>query len=208
MAKIEKILLQSFEIEVHYKKIKHIYLRIKQDGTLMISAPMGISKDYLIKFVKSRLAWIERKQQKIVERKKLSIVLEEDEMLLFAQPFKGRLSGAKLQQLLHEKIVLYHDKYWPFFKVHGCKPVTIKYRMMKSTWGVCRPTIGTITFNKRLVHQPVEFIEYVVLHELCHLLVPNHSSDFYRLIACQMPDFKQYENRRITCEFKNQTAQG
>jgi len=197
MKKIEKLPIQPFELEIHYKKIKHIYLRIKPDGKLMISAPLGTSEDYLTEFVKSRSGWIEAKQKKMAERKELSIDLGKDEMLLFGRPFKGRLSEAELQELLHEKIVHYYDKYWQFFKEHGCKSVEIKYRMMRSTWGVCRPTAGTITFNKRLVYQPVEFIDYVVLHEMCHLLVPNHGRDFYGLVASHMPHFRQYENMRI-----------
>jgi len=196
MAKIEKLLVQPFEIEVHYKRMKNIYLRIKPDGKLMISAPLGTSQDYLIKFIKSRISWIEAKQQKITQSKESAIKLEEDEILLFGKPFEDRLSEATLQKLLHEKIIFCYQKYWHFFREQGCKPVEIKYRMMKSTWGVCRPTASTITFNKRLVHQPVEFIEYVVLHEMCHLLVPNHSKDFYALVARHMPHFRQYEKKR------------
>ena len=197
MAKIENILIQPFEIEVHYKKIKNIYLRIKPDGRLMISAPLGTKKDYLTKFVKARSKWIMEKKQKIDERKKSSIILEKDEILLFGKPSKRSLSEAELRNLLHERITCYYEKYWPFFKGCGCQPIEIKYRVMKSTWGVCRPAAGTITFSKRLVHQPVEFIEYVVLHEMCHLLIPNHGRDFYGLVASHMPNFRAYENAQI-----------
>ena len=200
MAKIEKFRVQHFEIEVHYKRMKNIYLRIKPDGTIMISAPNGTSKDYLINFVKTRLGWIKEKRRTLEMRKAMSLKLEKDEILLFGQPFKGYLTEDKLQKLLHEKIVAYYEKYWRFFQEHGCQTVDIKYRMMKQTWGVCRPAIHTITFNKRLVHQPAEFVEYVVLHELCHLLIPNHSKDFYALIEAHMPHFRQYENKRIIYE--------
>lgn len=195
--KIEILVVQPFEIEVHYKKMKNIYLKIKPNGKLMISAPHGISQNHLIKFVKSRSEWIEAKQLKIIERKELATKLEADEILLFGKPFEGKLSDAKLQAILHQKIMTYYEKYWSFFEAHSCKPVEIKYRSMRATWGVCRPTVGTITFNKRLVHQPVEFIEYVVLHEMCHLLVPNHSKAFYALVASHMPHFRQYENAKI-----------
>ena len=197
MARIEKLLIQPFEIEVHYKKIKNIYLRIKPDGKITISAPLRTSKTYLIQFIESRSKWIIAKQQKILERKKLSIKLAKDEILLFGKPAKGNLSDAELQKLLHEKIDLYYQKYWPFFKRCNCKPIEIKYRVMKRTWAICRPTTGTITFSRRIVHQPVEFIEYIVLHEMCHLLIPNHGKDFYRLVASQMPHFRKYENARI-----------
>jgi len=197
MTKSEKLLVHPFEIEVHYKKMKHIYLRIKPDGKVVISAPLGTSKEYVSEFVKSRLEWIKKKQQKIAMHKAISIALGEGEILLFGEPFKGKLSEAKLQGLLHERIASYYEKYWRFFEERGCKSVEIKYRMMKSTWGVCRPTARTITFNKRLIHQPARFIEYVVLHEMCHLLVPNHSKDFYQLVAYHMPCYKQHQDTRI-----------
>jgi len=197
MAKIERLLIQSYEIEIHYKKMKNIYLKIKPDGRLLISAPLKTSKKYLIEFIESRIPWIEAGLEKIAQRQEPLMQLAENEMLLFGQPFKGSLSEKQLQNLLHEKIVFYHQKYWQFFKEHDCESIEIKYRMMKSTWGVCRPIAGTITFNKRLVHQPESFIEYVVLHELCHLLVPNHSRDFYNLIKLHMPHFKKYQSDRI-----------
>ena len=197
MAKIENMLIQPFEIQVHYKKIKNIYLRIKPDGRIMISAPLGTNKKYITQFVKSRSSWIMAKQQKISEHKNQLPTLEKDEILLFGKPFKGRLSDAELKQLLHEKVLLFYEKYWLFFSKFDSQPLQIKYRVMKSTWGVCRPTVQTITFNKRLVHQPVAFIEYVVLHEMCHLLIPNHGRDFYRLIAYHMPHFKQYKSAQI-----------
>jgi len=193
MVKIEKLLVPPFEIEVHYKKMKNIYLKVKPDGKLIISAPIGTSQAYLTKFINSRSSWILAKQQKISECQKAAVKLGKDEMLLFGKPFKGSLSETELQKLLHEKITRYYEKHWHFFKSQGCKPIEIKYRMMKRTWGVCRPTERTITFNKRLVHQPAEFIEYVVVHELCHLLIPNHSKDFYELVAHHMPHFKAYE---------------
>jgi len=197
MLKIEKLLVQPYEIEVHYKKMKNIYLKVKPDGRLIVSAPIKTSNKYLKAFVESRIPWIESKLKKIAERQEFAAQLKEDEILLFGQSFKGKLSEARQQILLHEKITFYHDKYWPFFETSGCEPIDIKYRKMRSTWGVCRPAIQTITFNKRLVHQPESFIEYVVLHELCHLLVPNHSRDFYDLLKRQMPHFKIFENDRI-----------
>lgn len=197
MAKNEKLFIQPYEIEVHYKKMKNIYLKVKSNGQLTISAPNGTSKKYLTEFVLSRKSWIEEKQQQMAKLQATSPALKENEILLFGQPHDEKPSAAALQKLLHEKITHYYEKYWPFFASESCEQVEIKYRMMKLTWGVCRPVSKTITFNKRLIHQPVEFIEYVVLHEMCHLLIPNHSKDFYHLLASHMPNFKQNENARM-----------
>ena len=195
---IETILIESFEIEAHYKIIKRLYLKVKSDGKIIISVPIETTRDYLLEFIKSNLDWIEIAQQELAELKESTIKLGKGETLLFGEPVRATYSADTLQELLHEKIMLYYDKYWSFFKESGFKPVEIKYRLMKRTWGICRPTACTITFNKRLVYQPVPFIEYVVLHEMCHLLIPNHSREFYALVASHMPHFREYENLRVT----------
>lgn len=69
----------------------------------------------------------------------------------------------------------------------------IRYRIMKSKWGVCRPTIGVITYNYNLFEVAQEAVAYVVVHELCHLLEANHSARFYAEVARVMPDYKLRE---------------
>ncbi len=66
----------------------------------------------------------------------------------------------------------------------------IKIRSMKSRWGSCRPLKAVITLNDKLIETPIECIEYVVLHEFCHFIHPNHSKDFYNLMDKLMPDRK------------------
>lgn len=67
----------------------------------------------------------------------------------------------------------------------------IRFRQMKTKWGVCRPTQGVITYNYNLFEAPQEGAAYVVVHELCHLLEANHSSRFYAEVARVLPDYKQ-----------------
>ena len=71
-------------------------------------------------------------------------------------------------------------------------PVTI--RTMQVQWGSCSPQ-GRITLNPALVRAPRECIDYVVLHELCHLKQHNHSIEFYRLLNTHLPDWKRIKNR-------------
>jgi predicted metal-dependent hydrolase len=61
---------------------------------------------------------------------------------------------------------------------------------MKKQWGSCSPR-GNILLNPHLVKAPRECIDYVILHELCHLKEHNHSPEFYRLLNQLMPDWKQ-----------------
>ena len=67
----------------------------------------------------------------------------------------------------------------------------IKVRDMKSRWGSCTPAKQSITLNRKLIHYPLEFIEYVILHEFVHFIQPNHSKAFYHIIENYMPDYKK-----------------
>lgn len=65
---------------------------------------------------------------------------------------------------------------------------------MQTQWGSCSPN-GRITLNPHLVKAPREFIDYVILHELCHIAEHNHSERFYRLMDQVMPDWKKIKSR-------------
>lgn len=69
----------------------------------------------------------------------------------------------------------------------------LKVRMMKSSWGITRGS--TITLNVRLVQMPVESIDLVIFHELCHLAEPNHSKRFYALLGRVLPDWEARRER-------------
>lgn len=65
---------------------------------------------------------------------------------------------------------------------------------MKTQWGSCSPK-GTLTLNPHLVKAPRECIDYVILHELCHLAEHNHSERFYRLMSQVMPQWERVKSR-------------
>lgn len=66
-------------------------------------------------------------------------------------------------------------------------------RDMKTQWGSCSPS-GTILLNPHLIKTPSRCIDYVILHELCHLKEHNHSEAFYRLVSHAMPDWQNFKN--------------
>ncbi len=76
----------------------------------------------------------------------------------------------------------------------GAKTPEIKYRRMNKRWGSCTPS-GVITFNTELIKAPTHCIDYVVLHELCHLVHEGHSAKFYHLLDILLPDWKKRKER-------------
>lgn len=73
---------------------------------------------------------------------------------------------------------------------YGVAMPEIRIREMKTRWGSCLPQKGVITLNTHLFAMPRPCIQYVILHELCHFIHPNHSKDFYDFLTMFMPDWR------------------
>ena len=83
------------------------------------------------------------------------------------------------------------DELYPIFRKCGIERPSLRIRDMETRWGSCLPKNCIITINKRLLEAPRNCIEYVVMHELCHLVHPNHSKHFYAFLSMLMPDWKE-----------------
>ncbi|MDE5823144.1 MAG: M48 family metallopeptidase [Lachnospiraceae bacterium] len=92
------------------------------------------------------------------------------------------------QRGVYEEICHQVHKQFQQFRVDY--PV-IKIRRMTSRWGSCQPYKGVVTLNSRLIETPLCCIEYVVMHEFCHFIHPDHSKAFHALMTRLMPDWKQ-----------------
>ncbi len=80
---------------------------------------------------------------------------------------------------------------YPIFQKYGVNIPELRIRDMKTRWGSCISNKGIIILNKRLLEAPRYCIEYVVVHELCHFIHPNHSKSFYNFMTMIMPDWKE-----------------
>lgn len=168
-----------YTIEVTRKRIKNMYLRVKNtDGTLSVSAPYGMSDTEIWKFVESKSDWIERTMQEILVARQL----KEQEPVL--APFMEREIRLELKRQLQRLI----DKWEP---VMGVKSAGFTIKKMKTRWGSCNVKSHHLNFNLLLAKVPPECAEYVVVHELTHLLEPSHNARFWSLMEYYLPGSKE-----------------
>lgn len=80
------------------------------------------------------------------------------------------------------------------FSVYGVKPHSLSVKKMDKRWGYCT-TAGDIFLNPRLICAPRCCIEYVITHELCHLVHRNHTKAFYALLSKEMPHWEKWKNK-------------
>lgn len=105
------------------------------------------------------------------------------------------------QDLIQRKMILWYreeaatvfsDRIDYYSGIIGAKPDSIRIRGFKRRWGACHSN-GLIEFNWRLVLAPMEIVDYLVVHEMAHLITTGHSPRFRRILGDIIPDFKQRE---------------
>jgi predicted metal-dependent hydrolase len=115
---------------------------------------------------------------------------------------KGEPTSEKVKHLLEgwyaqkaaERFKERFDRNWPHFeKLVSAKP-RLQVRWMKKRWGSLSKA-GTLTLNPDLVRAPIEGIDYVIIHELCHLQHHDHGPGFYRLLEKVLPDWEKRKHR-------------
>ena len=68
----------------------------------------------------------------------------------------------------------------------------LKIRKMSTRWGVCNTKLKTVTLNLELIKRDTKYLDYVIVHELSHLIHANHSREFWALVEENMPQYKKY----------------
>jgi predicted metal-dependent hydrolase len=144
--------------------------------------------------------WMGKKYSVSFEKANRNFILfKEDEMIFFLEEITQeniestfyKEAGKYLLKMIQER----RDDLDECICRNNNKPIpriTIKY--MTSRWGSCTPSKNHISMSLRLIHFPKECLEYVLLHEYAHILVPNHSKAFYDVVRQYMPEYKKYSD--------------
>lgn len=162
-------------------KRKTLSLELTANGEVLVRAPLRLSKTYIDGFVQDHLDWLEkaRARQKKAQEARAQ------------RPALTPYSKAQLEQIrkaakeaLPVRLAYLAEKY-------GFRYNRIALKFLRSRWGSCSAK-GNINLNCLLMLAPAPVIDYVLIHELCHLRHMDHSPAFWALVASIDPDHKAH----------------
>lgn len=125
-------------------------------------------------------------------RRRIQVELEEDELLIStpnAEP--ARIYKAIEKWYIGQAHMIFPVRVMHYLQFTGGEVKSIRIKDQKTRWGSCS-SLHNLNFNWRLIMAPGEVLDYVVVHELCHLTHMNHSRDFWNMVEKVMPDYRVY----------------
>lgn len=154
---------------------KTFVLKVEDDGSVLVKAPLTATKKQIQEFVQKHIGWIEKSKQRVERRNKLTDLTAKEKAEL------KRIAGEYLPKRVEH-----------YAKIMGLAVPSVKITSAKKRFGSCSYTNG-LCFSLFLMKYPIQAIDYVVVHELAHIRYKNHSAAFYALIKKYLPDYKLRE---------------
>jgi hypothetical protein len=200
-----------------HSRRRTIALIVQRDGSLTVRAPLRMPDEQILEFVHSHAGWIHKKQAQVkaapsFPRKQfvngesflylgneypLSLVEVQKHGLIFTNShFRMKLSsptrarGFFIRWYKQQALKVFSERVARYSHQNGFHFQKIRISSARTRWGSCSPK-GRLSFTWRLVLAPLDVIDYVVVHELAHTQIPNHSKIFWARVAEIMPDYKK-----------------
>lgn len=210
---------------LYFRNRKTLGITVNPDRSIEVNAPIGSDLEKINKKIHKRAAWILKQQDHFLtfeprntKRKFVSgeshLYLGRQYQLLIVKSEKEKVkhTGRNIEvrtndtdnvEKLLETWYLEKSKIWfhkialpliEHFKKHKVEPSKIEIRKMQNRWGSCSVK-GQILLNPELIKAPKACIEYVVIHELCHLVHRDHTQAFFDLQQKEFPEWKKWKNK-------------
>ena len=201
-------------------KRKTISLSVNE-GNIVVSAPNFIQEEYIKKILLTKKKWIEKKikEQECYSKKILRVYQDDEILFYFGKKYKllSILSNKESIQLKEDKFCVFYKRKnsnlkkiietWYKREIKNyininlnklAKNMEIKFKSVKIVYfkrrlGSCSIN-GELLFNWKLIMIPKDIINYIIIHELCHLRHFNHSKEFWFLVSNYAPKYKTYNN--------------
>ncbi len=155
-------------------RARYMRLTIDQTGSLTVTKPWGLSQRRIEKFIRQKASWVlsrlqaRQNQPSYLQRYSHQHYLQHREQ-----------ARRLIQQKTNQLNANYNFQYQ-----------RISVRNQKTRWGSCSAK-GNLNFNYRILFLPDRLVDYIIVHELCHLQEMNHSQRFWNLVATVIPEYKE-----------------
>ena len=213
--------VDGIPVQVTRKNVKYLRLRVTSpNGEVQVSAPFTVDDKKIVEFVHNHIGWIRKKQELVarsknaqknpIDQNEAYLLGKRYKLCLFANPkpsavVKGETINIYLPnpELTETKEILLRglcrlalhnelDILVPMWsRKMNVEPRWWRIRQMRTRWGTCNTTQRHVWFSEELGKFPRRLIEYIVVHELCHLLERGHTPRFYELMNRFLPDWEE-----------------
>lgn len=171
--------MRQYTVKVIHSKRKTLAIEIKDDSHVLVRAPLRASEESIRTFVAKNADWIElhlaKAEKRQIERSSIRA-----------------LSDIELEELIKGARKVIPDRVRYYAPIVGVDYGRITIRNQRTRWGSCSSK-GNLNFNIALMRAPIEVLDYVVVHELCHRKEMNHSPRFWQEVGKVIPDYKKHD---------------
>ncbi len=194
----------EYPVEIIRKNNKNTYIRIKNDK-IEISTNGWTTKKQILNILKQNEKSIQKMIVKCQQKKEKQtkffylgksydiIIIPTDSVEIIGCTIYTESEGQlkkwyqqQIKKIIEEQYQICYQRFEediPFYR--------LRFRQMKTRWGVCNRKSKTITLNTELLHYTIDAIDYVIIHEISHLVYFNHSEYFWKLVSKYCPNYKQ-----------------
>jgi predicted metal-dependent hydrolase len=155
-------------------RAKRMRIAVYSDSSVVLTLPHGLNFGAAEKFIAQKFSWIVKSLRRF-------------------EPFRHRViikSGRREYNKYRDgALALAKQKVLQWNQIYNFNINRVNIKNQKTRWGSCSKK-GNLNFNYKIVHLPEKLVDYLVVHELCHLKEFNHSKNFWALVANAIPDYK------------------
>lgn len=196
---------EEYDVVINKKNNKNTYIRVKEDLKIYVTTNYFVTNGMVKKILDNNYTYLHKniermklKQEKnnefyflgekydiiIIDNKKIEIM--DNRIYVKSMDSLNRWLKKEMKRIYAERLALIYER----FEENIPYP-NLKLRHMRTRWGVCNKKTITVTLNTELIKYNIRCLDYVIVHELSHLVYFNHSKDFWNLVSKYCPKYKE-----------------
>ena len=192
-------------VEIIYKNNKNIYFRFNENGILVVTCHKKVSKEEIKSLIFKNEDAIIKMYHKAIERKKYNesyhllgktynvqfnesidnVYINGDFIYAKNEEDLNKFTEEEINRVFNEEVSICKNCF------NNLPEFTLRFRQMKTRWGVCNRRDNIITLNKELIKKEVWLLDYVIIHEMAHFYEGNHSKKFWNIVSLACPNYKE-----------------